>query len=176
MLKNLWNVFVAFTRAANLGFGGGPATIPLIQNEVVKRYKWMDDQEFADALAVGNSLPGPIATKMAGYIGYKVAGWLGALLALVGTVVPSFLAIVFLSHLLTVYAQSPELKAMLKAVRPVVVILIAQTAVSMGKKAFPNLITWGIAAVAAVLLYFNVHPAIIIVASMIFGYFMFRHD
>lgn len=174
MGKRLWDVFIAFTRAANLGFGGGPATIPLIQNEVVKHYKWMDAEEFTDALAVGNSLPGPIATKMAGYIGYKVGGGMGALLALTGTVVPSFLAVVLLSHLISVYANSPELKAMLRAVRPVVVVLIAQTALGMGKKAFPNAITWGIAVVAGILLYLNVHPAIIIVASMLFGYFVFR--
>ncbi len=176
MLRRLWDVFIAFTRSANLGFGGGPAMIPLIQNEVVKRYHWLNDEEFADALAVGNSLPGPIATKMAGYIGYKVAGLMGAVLGLAGTVVPSLLAVVFLSHLLTVYAHSPELKAMLQAVRPVVVILIAQTALSMGKKAFSNGVTWGIAAVAAVLLYFNIHPAIIIVASMLFGYVVFKNE
>lgn len=174
MIKRYWDVFIAFTRSSNLGFGGGPATIPLMQNEVVKRYKWMNDEEFADALAVGNALPGPIATKMAGYIGYKVAGWLGALLGLLGTVVPSLLVVVFLSHLISVYAHSPELKAMLQAVRPVVVILIAQTALGMGKKAFPNYITWGIALAAAILLFFNIHPAILIVASMAFGYWMFK--
>lgn len=174
MLRDVWNVFIAFTRSSNLGFGGGPATIPLMQNEVVKRYHWMTDEEFADALAVGNALPAPIATKMAALIGYKVAGWLGALMGLLGTVAPTLIVVVLLSHFIMIYAHSLELKAMLKAVRPVVVVLIAQTAISMGKKSFPHKATWGIAVVAAVLLYFNVHPAIIIVASMIFGYFAFQ--
>lgn len=171
MLKDWWNVFIAFSRAANLGFGGGPATIPLIQAEVVGRYQWMTNEEFADTLAIGNALPGPIATKMAAYIGYKVAGWMGALLALVATVVPTALVVMFLSQIIVRYAHSPFLKAMLTGVRPVVVVLIAETALGMGKKAFLNATTWGIAVVAAILLYFNLHPAILIVLSMAFGYF-----
>ncbi|KLU62005.1 chromate transport protein [Peptococcaceae bacterium CEB3] len=174
MRSAVWDLFMAFTRSANLGFGGGPATIPLMQNEVVKRYHWMNDEEFADALAVGNTLPGPIATKMAALIGYKAAGWPGAIMGLVGTVIPTLLVAILLSHLIDVYTHSPQLKAMLTGVRPVVVILIAQTAISMGKKAFPNKTTVGIAVVAAALLYFNVHPALIIIGSMVFGYFAFQ--
>lgn len=173
MGNRYWDVFIAFTRAINLGFGGGPASIPLIQNEAVKRYKWMTDEEFADALAIGNALPAPIATKMAAYIGYKVAGWPGVFLALLGAIAPTFLLVIFLSHLILVYAHSPYLNAMLKGVRPVVVVLIAQTALLMGKKSFPNPVTWGIAAATALLLYFDVHPAIIIVAAMAFGYVVF---
>ncbi|KLU62009.1 chromate transport protein [Peptococcaceae bacterium CEB3] len=173
MLRDIWNVFIAFTRSSNLGFGGGPATIPLMQNEVVKRYHWLTDEEFADALAVGNALPAPITTKMAAMIGYRVAGWPGALMGILGTVAPTLIVVVVLSHFIMLYAHSTALRAMLEAVRPVVVILIAQTAVSMGKKSFPRKATWGIAVAAAILLYFHVHPAIIIVAAMIFGYFAF---
>ena len=67
-----WQLFLAFFRVGMLGYGGGPSSIPLVHQEVVKKYGWMDDDEFADVLALGNTLPGPIATKMAGYIGYRV--------------------------------------------------------------------------------------------------------
>lgn len=62
----------------------GPAIIPLIEIEVVQRYEFMTRQEFGEVLAMGNALPGPIATKMAGYIGFEVAGVLGSLVALAG--------------------------------------------------------------------------------------------
>ena len=171
MLRKIWDLFIAFTRASNLGFGGGPSLIPLVKAETVDRYHWMDNEEFADSLAIGNALPGPIATKMAAYIGYKVAGWLGALAAIIGTIAPTIIVVVLLGSLIVKYSDSPELQAMLKAVRPVVVVLVAETAYDMGKKAFPSSSTWGIAVVTVTLLYFlNIHPAFIIVASMLFGW------
>jgi len=117
---DLWNLFVAFFRASNLGFGGGPAIIPLIQAEAVDHYKWMTNAEFTDALAVANALPGPIATKIATYIGYQVASWPGVLVALAATVVPTVIILVFLGNLLMKYANSEALKSMLKGVRPIV--------------------------------------------------------
>lgn len=171
MLKRLWDLFIAFTRASNLGFGGGPSIVPLIKVETVDRYQWLDNEEFADALAIGNALPGPIATIMAAYIGYKVAGWPGVLAALLGTVAPTVIIVVLLGSLIVKYSNSPELKAMLKAVRPVVVVLVAQTAYDMGKKSFPVYSSWGIAAGTVALLYLvNIHPAFIIVAAMLFGW------
>jgi chromate transporter len=172
MLRKLWDLFIAFTRASNLGFGGGPAVIPLIQAEAVDRYKWMDNDEYADALAIGNALPGPIATKMAAYVGYKVAGWLGVITAIIATIAPTILVVVLLGSLIMTYADSPELKAMLLAVRPVVVVLIAYTAYQMGKKSFPQASTWALAiATVGILALTSIHPAFIIVSSMIVGYF-----
>ena len=171
----LWDLLIAFTRASNLGFGGGPAVIPLIKIEVVERYHWLSNAQFADALAVGNALPGPIATKLAGYVGYKVAGWLGVLVALIGTIVPTVLAVVLLMGFLRKYTNSPILKGMLKGVRPVVIVLIAQTAFDMGIGSFPNLTTWGIALGTVVSLnWLKLHPALIIVISMGFGLLVFR--
>ncbi|MDR1961901.1 MAG: chromate transporter, partial [Gracilibacteraceae bacterium] len=88
MLNDLWQLFIGFLRASNLGFGGGPAVIPLIQAEC-ERFGWLDAAQFSDAIAAGNALPGPIATKMAAYIGYKIAAWPGALVSVTATILPS---------------------------------------------------------------------------------------
>ena len=61
MLRDLWQLFVAFAKVGTFGYGGGPSMIPLVQEEVVNVHHWMDNQEFVDALAMGNALPGPIA-------------------------------------------------------------------------------------------------------------------
>ncbi len=87
-MTTLIDVFCAFFRIGLFGFGGGPTMIPLVHAEVVNRYHWMSDDEFSNVLAIGNTLPGPIATKMAGYIGYKVAGYTGMLLAVIAVAVP----------------------------------------------------------------------------------------
>ena|SRR5664279_5200792 len=175
MFNQLWDLLIAFTRASNLGFGGGPAFIPLMKIEVVEKYHWLTNAQFTDAVAVGNALPGPIATKLAGYVGYRVAGWLGVLAANIGTILPTVLAVILLAGFLMKYSNSPILKGMLKGVRPVVVVLIAKTAFDMGVGSFPNLTTWGIALVTVVSLYWlKLHPALIIVLSMVFGLLVFR--
>ncbi len=178
-MTELWNLFIGFFRASNLGFGGGPAIIPLIQAEAVDNYHWMTDSQFTDAIAVANALPGPIATKIATYIGYQVASWPGVIVALIATVLPTVLILIFLGTLLTKYANSMALKSMLKGVRPIVTALLVVVAFDMGVSAFQiqaptDYLTIAIAAVAAAALYFiKVHPALLIVLSMAVGYFIF---
>ncbi len=168
----LWQLFVAFGRANIFGFGGGPSVIPLIQQEVVDNYSWLSTEEFTDALAMGNALPGPIATKMAAYVGYKIAGLWGATSALIGTVVPTAAAMLGLAGLYFKYKDAPQMVGAIKAVRPVVVVLLIQTVWEMGVKSFPIPLTWIIALVAMVALFqFKMHPIILIVASMLFGLF-----
>ena len=89
-----WQLFWAFFRVGIFGFGGGPAMIPLVREEVVTRHHWLTDEEFADVLAIGNTLPGPIATKMPGYIGYRVAGVTGCIAAVVAIILPMIVAMI----------------------------------------------------------------------------------
>lgn len=84
-------LFWLFTRVAFLSWGGGPASLALMQRECVA-VGWVTPEEFADAVAVGNSLPGPIAPQVSAFIGYKLAGTWGAAAA-AGTVVPTTLLI-----------------------------------------------------------------------------------
>src|SRR5690625_7942751 len=91
-----WQIFMANFMANLLGYGGGPASIPLLEYEVVDRYGWFTVSEFSEMVALGNGLPGPIATKMAGYIGYEMGGVLGALVGLFAIVVHSMILLIFL--------------------------------------------------------------------------------
>ena len=74
-MKEVIALFYAFAKVGILGFGGGHSIIPLIQIEVVNNYKWLTIEEFTEALAMANSLPGPITTKMSIFTGYKIAVW-----------------------------------------------------------------------------------------------------
>ncbi|MCM3179282.1 chromate transporter [Cytobacillus horneckiae] len=120
-----WQIFLAFFIPGILGYGGGPASIPLIENEVVGKYGWMTTQEFSEVLAVGNSLPGPIATKMAAYIGFVEGGVIGGFVALLATIAPSIILMLVLMAILLKYKDTPQVKNISKVVRPVIAVLLA---------------------------------------------------
>src|SRR3989338_5722681 len=113
-------IFWLFTRVALLSWGGGPASLALMQRETVSA-GWVTPDEFADAVALGNSLPGPIAPQASAFVGYKLAGFWGAVAGAAGTVVPTTL--LMLAAIVYFYGikDSPAVKAMLQAVRPGVI-------------------------------------------------------
>jgi len=76
-----------------LTFGGGYAMIPIIEEEVTKKRKWISEIEIMDILAISESTPGPIAVNTATYVGYKVAGIVGGIVATIGLTIPSFVII-----------------------------------------------------------------------------------
>ena len=163
-------IFMAFLRPGLFGFGGGPAFLPLIQKEVVERYGWLSVEEFTDAIALANTLPGPLATKMSALVGFKVGGILGALVGLLAMLIPSTLAILLLAKIYITFKDKSWLKGMMKGVRPVVVVLLAQVVWTMSKKSFPNIQTVIIAAVAVICIFiFNIHPVILVIGALTFG-------
>jgi chromate transporter len=167
------NLFLAFFRAGMLGYGGGPSSIPLIHAEVVGRYGWMTDEEFGDVLALANTLPGPIATKMAGYIGYKRGGWLGLANAIAATVVPTVVLMLGLVGLLATYRQSPAVRGMTEAIAPIIAVMLAPLAFTFFKEAKAGLgwkgcllLTAGSFALMEIL---GVHPGLLIGALLAYG-------
>ena len=166
----LWEIFLAFAKVGIFGYGGGPSMIPLVQVEVVDAHHWLTAEEFVDTLAMGNALPGPIATKMAGYIGFRLAGLPGAVVGVTGMVLPSLVLMLLLAGVLITYKDSRYVQATLKAVRPVVVALLAITVWEI----FPSSIKgWDTALIGigafAVVVFLNVHPALAIVGAVILG-------
>lgn len=107
-----------------LGYGGGPATIPLLEYEVVHRYGWFSVVEFSEMVALGNGLPGPIATKLAGYIGYHQAGIPGAFIGVFASVAPSMIMMIALLSLLLKFKDSPKVKRLTMFVRPTIAVLL----------------------------------------------------
>lgn len=175
-LSLVWQVLVAFTRATLLGYGGGPSIIPLYEHEVVDRFGWLTREEFGQALAFGNSLPGPIATKMAAFIGYKVAGVAGAAAALVGVVLPTAVLMVALFSVLAHYQDHPLVRGAIRGVRPVVFVMLAMLAMDFAGYAFGRgpdpvpFLPFTIAAGYFVLAqYFGVHPVWGVLGSMLIG-------
>lgn len=118
------DILLAFLRVGLLGYGGGPSSIPLVHVEAVDRYQWMNSDEFGDVLAIGNTLPGPIATKMAAYIGYRVGGVLGAVNGVLATIVPTIAFMIVLLTSLVAVKDQPWVQGMSGAVVPVVAVML----------------------------------------------------
>lgn len=165
------NIGLAFFRIGMLGFGGGPSSIPLVHQEVVKKYEWMTDDEFGDTLALANTLPGPIATKMAGYVGYRVAGVWGLLNALLASVIPTVVLMIAFLGLLQTYKDIPWVQHMSASVVPVVAVMLAVLTWDFIKKSGETL-GWMRAimllALSAILIEaLNIHPAIVILGCIL---------
>ncbi|NLP51811.1 chromate transporter [Bacillus sp. RO1] len=168
-----WEIFLAFFIPGILGYGGGPASIPLVENEVVHRYGWLSVSEFSEVLALGNALPGPIATKMAGYIGYEQAGILGAAVGVFATVAPSLILMIALMSLLYKFRDSPKVKRMSNYVRPTIALLLGVMAYRFFTESYEasGTIQTVFLVIASYLLLekWKVHPAYVIVGALIYG-------
>ncbi|MCM3768072.1 chromate transporter [Neobacillus niacini] len=168
-----WQIFMAFFIPGILGYGGGPASIPLIENEVVGNYGWMSRQEFSEVLAVGNSLPGPIATKLAAYIGYTEGGVIGSLVALFASVAPSIILMLVLMAVLLKYKDKPQVKNISSIVRPIIAVLLGVMTYQFAKDSFIGLgpVYTIVLLIGSYLMLEKLkwHPALVIVIALAVG-------
>jgi chromate transporter len=184
--KLLWQIFWLFTKVAMFSWGGGPASLGLMQREVVAA-DWVTPEEFADGVALSNALPGPTAPQASAFVGYKLAGWPGALMAVIGTVVPATLLMLILVAGFFAIKDNVYMKAAIKGVRPFVVGLLAWTAYQMaitvfgidklglGKSITQGWDKWLIAIGAfAVLTFTTVSPIWLVLATAVIGLIFYR--
>lgn len=170
-MKKQIDLFNAFFRIGIFGFGGGPTMIPLVHKEVVDNYEWMSDDEFSNVLAIGNTLPGPIATKMAGYIGFKVGGVLGCINAVIATIVPLIIVMIAGLGLFNEYRDTPWVSGMAQGVVPVVAWMMTKLCYDFflkGHKAVGAIATVFLSVVTFGLVFgLGVHPGLIVAAVLI---------
>ena len=128
------DLFLVFFRIGIFTLGGGYAMVPLIEREVVEGKRWLDGGEFIDALAVAQSLPGPIAVNTAIFVGYKTSGIRGSLVGLLGTALPSFICMLIIAAFFSGIRDDATVLSVFAGIRPVVAALIAASVWSLGKK------------------------------------------
>jgi len=171
-------LIIAMTRTGILGFGGGPSVIPLIRHEAVSKFKWIDDDEFGEILAIANALPGPIATKMSAYLGHKVKGVPGAVVATAAHIMPTCAAMAALFAAVNVLSHSKIVSGMIGAVTPVIAVMLGIMAYEFGQKALKGfgLLTGVLFFILAFLglQVFSIHPGIIVILFLTYGAFHFK--
>lgn len=166
-------IFLAFLIPGILGYGGGPSSIPLIEREVVGTYEWMTTTEFAEVLALGNALPGPILTKMGAYIGYEAGGVLGSVVAISASVLPSLLLMIFLAGILYKLKGTNKFTTLTLLIRPVIAILLGVIVVDFlfssleVSGTFHTVFLIGLAFI--LLQVVKIHPALVITIGLVYG-------
>jgi chromate transporter len=149
--------------------------IPLIEREVVDTYGWLTAEEFIDAMAMANTLPGPIATKMALYVGLKVGGPLGAASAISALLLPSSVLILLFAFLYFRYKNLQSVQGIVKGVRPVVIALLMVTIAHLAPRAVFSWDTFLVAMAAfVVVFYLKVHPIYTIIVAAVLGLWFYR--
>ena len=166
-----FEAFKIFFKIGAFTIGGGYAMVPLIEDEVVNKKKWIEQDDFLDLLAIAQSAPGIPAVNIAIFVGYRLRGVKGSLVTSLGSILPSFLMILAIALFFSAYKDNPYVEKVFKGIRPAVVALIAAPVFRMGKKAKLTWTTIWIPVVAALLIWLmGVSPIWIIIMAGVGGY------
>jgi len=139
--RNLKEVVLLFLKMGFTAFGGPAVHLGIMHDEVVKRRKWLNDEQFLDLVGATNLIPGPNSTEMTIHLSYLRAGWPGFILGGISFVLPAVLMVMGLAWSYQKYGAAPEVAWVLYAVKPVVIAIILKALWSLGKQAIKDLLT-----------------------------------
>ena len=167
-MRELIEILKSFLKIGAFTFGGGYAMIPIIQYEVVNRRKWLDEKEFVELLTIAQAAPGPISLNTAVFVGYKCKGYRGALAAIMGVVIPSFVIILLVAIFFHTMRDNRWVDAAFRGMRPAVVALIVAPIVGLTKGLHCVLVAVA-AATALTVWYFGFSPVWLLLAGAVGG-------
>jgi len=182
MKSILIELFIVFFKIGAFTFGGGWAMISIIEKEIVDKKHWVSKEEFLDLLAVAQSIPGILAVNMAVAVGDKLRGRRGAIVAALGTIIPSFTMILIIAIFLTpeMIKSNETLNNIFRGIRPAVVALIIAPVISAARTAKIGWKTVAIPIVVALLIWSKLpivsNPIIFIVLGGLGGYIWLRRQ
>jgi len=165
LLKLSW----VFLKIGTFSFGGGIVIIPLVETEVVMKYAWLTKREFIDAVTLGQITPGPVVIS-ATFIGYKVYGILGAIVATVSVILPSFVIICLVTEAIRKFKENKILANFFRGARAAVIGMIFEAGLSIGKGSLIDFKTIFIAGIALIcLLKYKLNPVWVLLGAGIVG-------
>lgn len=130
--KVLWKIFISTLYLSAFTFGGGYVIVTLMKKKFVDEYHWIEENEMLDLVAIAQSSPGAIAVNGAIVVGYKLAGLIGALTAIIGTIIPPFLIISMISVCYNAFRSNYLVSQMLEGMQAGVGAVIALVSYEMG--------------------------------------------
>ena len=132
---SLAEIALLFLKLGTTAFGGPTAHIAMMEDEFVRRRKWLSHQEFLDRLGASNLIPGPSSTEMAIHIGFSKRGWPGLIVAGGCFIVPAAILVSLIAAAYVRYGSLPQVGRILYAIKPVVIAVVAQAFWSLAKSA-----------------------------------------
>ena len=166
----LLKIFFTFFKIGAFTIGGAYAMIPLIKREVCQKNKWLTEDEFWDGLSAAQSCPGPIAINLSIYIGYHLAKGKGMAIAVLATILPSFIIILIIAMLFQQFAEITLVQKAFHSLRPAVVALIAVPLIQMSRQSGLTLSNfWFPLSVAILVGFFRISPVYLILITIAFA-------
>ncbi len=170
----LLDMFKTFFKVGAFTIGGGYAMIPIIQEEIVDKKAWVEEEDFLDIVAISQGSPGPMAVNVSIFVGYKLKGLIGALICMLGTVLPSFLIILLTATVFFQFRDNPIVAKMFMGIRPAVVALIGSAVYKMAKKSDLKGIRLLVAIATALIIVFSkISPIYLILSGGLFAIFYY---
>lgn len=164
-------MFFTFFKIGLFTLGGGYAMIPLIEEEVVNRHKWMTREELLDVIAIAQSCPGVFAINVSTFVGYRLRKTRGAVTTALGTALPSFIIILLIAMFFRRFQENPYVAAIFRGIRPAVVALIAVPTFNMARSARIRLSNCWIPVAGALAIWaLGVSPIFIIIIAGLGGW------
>jgi chromate transporter len=124
--RRMVEVVTLFLRLGVTAFGGPAAHTAIMHDEVVRRRKWVSEQDFLDLLGAANLIPGPTSTELAIYLGFRRVGWVGLVLAGVCFILPAVLIVLALARAYVRFGSTPLAGGLFYGILPVVIAIVAQ--------------------------------------------------
>lgn len=162
---SLWELAGLFLKLGTIAFGGPAAHIAMMENEVVRRRKWLSREKFLDLLGATNLIPGPNSTEMAIHVGYLRAGWPGLFVAGSCFIFPAAIIVFGFAWAYVKYGSLPETARVLYGVKPVIIAIVLQAFWLLARTAVKTKLLGAIGLVATVLAFLRVNELLVLLAA-----------
>ncbi len=170
--KDLWILFKTMFVLSACTFGGGFVIVSLMKKKFVEELGWIDENEMLDITAITQSSPGPLPVNASVIIGYRIYGVLGALTAVLGTIIPPMAIISLICVFYTQFRENPYIATALQVMRAGVAAVIVDVTWSLAKNVYgmKSVFYTGLMAVAFVgACFLNVSAMVIILTCLAIG-------
>jgi chromate transporter len=162
---SLTELALFFLRLGTTAFGGPAAHIAMMEDELVRRRKWLSREKFLDLLGASNLIPGPSSSELAIHIGYLRAGWLGLVVGGICFIFPAAILVAGIAWAYVRFGHLPEVSALLYGVKPVVVAVILQALWGLGRTAVKSSLLAAAGAICVALSFLGVNALLILGAT-----------
>jgi len=171
--KNLRETILFFLKLGIIGFGGPAVHFSIMRDELVRRRRWVTDKEFLDLVGATNLIPGPNSTEMAIHLGFIRAGWAGLIAGGFFFILPAFFIVLTIAWLYVEYGTVPEISWLLYGIKPVMIAIILQALLGLGKAALRGIELAVLGAVVLALFFLGVNELLLLAVGGI-TYLLFK--
>ncbi|HYV11782.1 MAG TPA: chromate efflux transporter [Pyrinomonadaceae bacterium] len=159
---SLSSLALLFLRLGTTAFGGPAAHIAMMEDEVVRRRKWMTRDEFLDLLGAANLIPGPNSTELAIHIGHRQAGWPGLIVSGSSFILPAMLIVMSFAWAYVRYGSLPQVAGLLYGVKPVIIAIVLHALWSLSRTAIQSKFLAVVGIVAVILTFLRIHELLVL--------------